>query len=978
MRRPATVAAPARARCQVLRRELGRFLGAGSDRRVRDRKGDRNRGRDIQVLGGLGGLGGLRRHQPRIHRRALVLTAQESGEANQANHDERRHRGHAPARRTSVPKPRRVRRFLHRRARRPQSMLHLLATGSVGLSELFLEVGRGLQEAILAHQGKFDVAQLRRDIGGGLGAIFRGLGQQPHRQRDERRRHPLAFPTQIRGRVREDRFGHFTFRIASIETPADDHFIESHAEREDIGAAVRLFETELLRGHIAELTLEHALGGPVAGPRSSASDSKVGDPRDSVEANEDILWRYVTMHELQLFARDLRPQLVGGVETCDGVARDPQADGKRHEFSHLSHPAHDVGARKPIDVVHDEEGTIVVFAIVENTDHVRVPQETGDTRFFEKHASKRTIVAEIGVDAFAGVKPAKPATVPHHQLHDAHAPTLQVEHVNVVRRRFVQGRGEHRLEYTGKPRPSKDVAFVLPPLMTKRARFDDVIYGTVVRTRAKARTGLLAGLLAGLVGCGSDSEYSLSVRTDPPDLAQSFDVLHYCVVRSCGAEADPSVCGVLRRTDASMSIALDLPAEATAIQVTLSSDDCVRRATGCTGDLTFESGEGTTIEVVAREAPGNCDVGVCCGGQCLGRCETLDAGLDARNLDALTLDARTDAPASDWAAAHLSLADSEAGADGLVLDGEIIDTDALTVGGAPVGGGNVFETVSQLDGGGRTAVLRVGTLGLRGEVRVTGSAPLLIIAAGDVEIAGVLDLGAEGGTPGPGGFRTDIGRGAGGPGMASAGGGGAGHLQAGAPAGVRTGSGVAGVTAPSAFLVGGSGGGSAQSEVGCRNSGGGGGGAVQISTRGDIVITPAGAIDVGGGGGDRDCPNIESEKGGPGGGAGGMIYLQAARITNSGILVANGGGGAASGGRQPGLNGNDGTRTTQQASGGDGNPGTTLPGGGAGGSLEGDPIAGEAAMSNGLSGGGGGGAGPIYVQGEFTSRGTTSPAATPP
>jgi hypothetical protein len=70
--------------------------------------------------------------------------------------------------------------------------------------------------------------------------------------------------------------------------------------------------------------------------------------------------------------------------------------------------------------------------------------------------------------------------------------------------------------------------------------------------------------------------------------------------------------------------------------------------------------------------------------------------------------------------------------------------------------------------------------------------------------------------------------------------------------------------------------------------GGGGGGAIQIDTLTSISVIGAGLIDIGGGGGDIDT----------GGGAGGLVILEAPRVTVSGAsagIAANGGAGGGCG-----------------------------------------------------------------------------------
>ena len=251
-------------------------------------------------------------------------------------------------------------------------------------------------------------------------------------------------------------------------------------------------------------------------------------------------------------------------------------------------------------------------------------------------------------------------------------------------------------------------------------------------------------------------------------------------------------------------------------------------------------------------------------------------------------------------------------------------------------------------------------------VRVTGSRALILWSAGDVEIAGVIDVsaGCANGTkscPGPGGTAgstasaTSTGCGAGFDGIpdgsltASGGGGGFGK-SGGAYNTACSGEGPGGVACGSPALVplhGGFGGGRGEQQ-----SGGGGGGAIQISSKKAIKLV-GGGIDAGGAGG-TGRPFGDIEEGG-GGGSGGGILLEALEVTLAGnaVLAANGGGGGggcegAGNGESP--HGEDGRFDAMQAP-----PGGCLHSIGGGTGFGGKGGAGTFAAGNSDSCGGGGG-----------------------
>jgi hypothetical protein len=257
---------------------------------------------------------------------------------------------------------------------------------------------------------------------------------------------------------------------------------------------------------------------------------------------------------------------------------------------------------------------------------------------------------------------------------------------------------------------------------------------------------------------------------------------------------------------------------------------------------------------------------------------------------------------------------------------------------------------------------------------VTGAMPLVILAAGEVVIAGTLDVSARGATPGPGGGAGGVeatvaggtfggGAGAHVPGYLDGGGGGGGLCGAGGSGGtVDDASGGVGGASRLAWdlapLAGGSGGGSSPGSGG---DGGAGGGGLQISSA--VVIVVSGSILAGGGGGREGLIDAANAGGGGGGGSGGAVLLEAGDVRfelGGSINVGGGGGGGGSfyptTDGEPGQDGADsssralaGQSRADGADAGDGGGGTDVNGG--------SGLGGEQ-----NAGGGGGGAGCILIR----------------
>jgi len=368
-----------------------------------------------------------------------------------------------------------------------------------------------------------------------------------------------------------------------------------------------------------------------------------------------------------------------------------------------------------------------------------------------------------------------------------------------------------------------------------------------------------------------------------------------------------------------------------------------------------------------------------------------DAAVDGSIPDAAAIDAPPPPPNVP----HLPPGASGCGTGDLSLGTATIDTTNLTL-GITLPAGVTFDSTAQSPGGGpQVAVLHVRGFSITGgTVRVVGSRPLVIVACGDVSIAGTLDAGAAATIAGTGGADSNMGTGAGGAGehvgqFTDSGGGGAGFATAGGSGGDSSGElmliarggagGRAYGDATQTVLEGGSGGGrgSPGGAGGCpAQPGGAGGGAIQIFSTTRIQVS--GGIHAGGGGGAAGVPCGGVSGGGSGGGSGGALFLQAPSITNDGILAANGGGGGGAGSNQtpgqPGLNGGLGNQPAQggMAGGATGGPG----GNGAAGTTPPENAPNHDSQGGANSGGGGGAVGRIRIltQGDnFSDNGTLSP-----
>lgn len=266
--------------------------------------------------------------------------------------------------------------------------------------------------------------------------------------------------------------------------------------------------------------------------------------------------------------------------------------------------------------------------------------------------------------------------------------------------------------------------------------------------------------------------------------------------------------------------------------------------------------------------------------------------------------------------------DQASSAPALALTGNAtIDTDSGTV---TNGDGSTVLVTSAAVVRSPVAILAVSTRSMSAmNLRVTGTRALAILAHGDVELTGVLSVSAARESPGPGApssapctwgspVATTAGAGGGGGGsygtLGGAGGSGAGVL--GGLAGSING------TADITPLRGGCGGGLPYANFawdGMYRAPGGGGGAIQISTRGRVVLNSGAFITANGGGAKAyvEAPIYSCQESGgalrtchsgAGGGSGGAVLIEAAGVALSpgtGITSNGGAGHCGSHGAAP-------------------------------------------------------------------------------
>jgi hypothetical protein len=266
-------------------------------------------------------------------------------------------------------------------------------------------------------------------------------------------------------------------------------------------------------------------------------------------------------------------------------------------------------------------------------------------------------------------------------------------------------------------------------------------------------------------------------------------------------------------------------------------------------------------------------------------------------------------------------------------------------------------------------VIAAGDIMVESDVVVTGSLPLVLVAANTIVIAATLDVsshgtqtrGAGGGSPQCTGMDGANGNAT----LGEAAGGGAGGTfeTPGGNGGIANSQSAVACPAQVAHtpLRGGMDGGTGGAYQGGVTTSGFGGGAVFLAAGASITVN--GVIDASGGGGDGGT----NSAGGAGGGAGGMIAVYAPVISANGTLMANGGGGGTAGVSPDSSDGSDPLI---------GSPTLGGSGGVSSGNASGGNGCGHSLATAGAHGGGAGGGGCGYVLSNMAVSGIVSPGIT--
>src|SRR5687767_6334826 len=97
-------------------------------------------------------------------------------------------------------------------------------------------------------------------------------------------------------------------------------------------------------------------------------------------------------------------ELVCRVQSREGIEHDSDGDGRRDLRVELDRRRNELGRRRALHVIHDEEIASLVFADFEDRDDVRMADARGETRLVEEHVDERGLIRKMRMQTFDRVE----------------------------------------------------------------------------------------------------------------------------------------------------------------------------------------------------------------------------------------------------------------------------------------------------------------------------------------------------------------------------------------------------------------------------------------------------------------------------------------------------------------------------------------------------------------------------------------------
>ena len=258
------------------------------------------------------------------------------------------------------------------------------------------EVLAAVEHAVLEHEGLELVVELHRRLVPGLGLTRERLHQDRLEVLGD-----LGVLAARGGHV--DGAHHLEggeVSVALEQALADQRLVEDDAEGEHVAAAVERHAADLLRGHVAELTLEDAGLGP-RHATGGLGDAEVDQLDLALVRDEDVGRADIAVDDVEV-AAVLVALVVRVVEALGDLHDDEASLGDRHRPALLLAPREDVAQVLAGDVLEGDVEAVALLTQIVDLGDVPVVELAGDLGLVLEHRDELVILRDVGQDPLDG------------------------------------------------------------------------------------------------------------------------------------------------------------------------------------------------------------------------------------------------------------------------------------------------------------------------------------------------------------------------------------------------------------------------------------------------------------------------------------------------------------------------------------------------------------------------------------------------
>ncbi len=311
--------------------------------------------------------------------------------------------------------------------------------------------------------------------------------------------------------------------IAPEEAPPREALPEHDGHRKDVAlhrAYASLVDT--LGREVREFAF-HLVRSRRLDPILGLGDPEICDVRAPVAPDEDVVRRDVPMDDVEGLVVVV-PQLVRRVQAAERVEDDSNGDPDVDGASRGAQLSTELGERRALDVIHDDEGHSAFEAELAHLYDARIVDRRGKPRLIHQHADEDLVAREVTVRAFDGdERRPLPLVGRAREVHRGHAARGQLEE-ELVRPQPLHARRWGRFrDVGGGCRSCGHSAPSKRSMSTKLRRAPDLGYRCPMRivARLARSSSLLLPVFLLPIACGGGGAESDGAKVATPPAASA-------------------------------------------------------------------------------------------------------------------------------------------------------------------------------------------------------------------------------------------------------------------------------------------------------------------------------------------------------------------------------------------------------------------------------------------------------------------------